>query len=122
MKKSVQQFMKGLKECPVYVDMFSNASDVFVQFAVPADDNIQICFAEYNDPDGYSGYAMVIYYDVKQKKYFEVYGSHCSCYGLEDQWTPEELKFEALELRFKEGIFYTAGELLKRMYDAYMNE
>lgn len=32
----------------------------------------------------------------KEDKLYEVHGSHCSCYGLEGQWSPEETSFEAL--------------------------
>jgi hypothetical protein len=32
-------------------------------------------------------------------KLYEVHGSHCSCYGFEEQWQPEETTFEALAAR-----------------------
>lgn len=32
-------------------------------------------------------------------KLYEVHGSHCSCYGYEGQWLPEETTFEALAAR-----------------------
>lgn len=44
-------------------------------------------WAEY-DNGGYEGSAIVIY--RQGDKVFEVSGGHCSCYGLEDQWAPEE--------------------------------
>jgi len=28
--------------------------------------------------------------DYKTNLYYEVFGSHCSCYGFEGQWEPEE--------------------------------
>lgn len=49
------------------------------------------------DIDGYEGYAFVLY---KQKgKLYEVNGSHCSCYGLEGQWQPEETSLAVLKMR-----------------------
>lgn len=30
---------------------------------------------------------------------------HCSCYGLEDQWEPEETTLEALKHRLENGDF-----------------
>jgi len=42
----------------------------------------------------YSGEAHVIY--RVGDKYFYVSGSHCSCYGLEDQWDPEEYTIDLL--------------------------
>lgn len=44
---------------------------------------------------------------------FEVHGSHCSCYGFEDQFDLESTTTEALKFRIKEGkyssVFYTGG-------------
>lgn len=37
----------------------------------------------------YEGSSYVLFF--KDGKYYEVFGSHCSCYGLEDQWDPEEV-------------------------------
>jgi hypothetical protein len=37
----------------------------------------------------YSGSAYVLF--EKDGKLFSVNGDHCSCNGLEDQWTPEEV-------------------------------
>ena len=34
---------------------------------------------------------------------WEVNGSHCSCYGLEGQWQPEETSAEALRVRLAAG-------------------
>jgi hypothetical protein len=51
----------------------------------------------YEDPDGYSGSAFGLF--VMDGKLYEVHGGHCSCYGLEDQWEPEETTWEALLMR-----------------------
>jgi hypothetical protein len=40
------------------------------------------------DGEGYDGTAEIYY--RRGQKYYHVYGSHCSCYGLEGQWDPEE--------------------------------
>ena len=40
-------------------------------------------------------------------KLFEVEASHCSCYGFEGQWTPEEVTKEAL---LKRNLSWFAGE------------
>lgn len=44
--------------------------------------------------DGYDGYANVLYRNGNA--YFYASGSHCSCYGLEEQWSPEEYTLETL--------------------------
>jgi hypothetical protein len=43
-------------------------------------------------------------------KLWEVHGSHCSCYGFEDQWLPEETSLVALKDRAEKGnVFYCGG-------------
>lgn len=49
----------------------------------------------------YSGDAFVLY--QRDGKLYEVNGSHCSCYGLENQWEPEETTYEELLHRYKKG-------------------
>jgi hypothetical protein len=56
----------------------------------------KVLFASYEYED-YSGYALVLY--SQNEKLYEVNGSHCSCYGLEGQWEPEETNVSALKLR-----------------------
>ncbi len=41
----------------------------------------------------------------KDGKLFEVNGNHCSRYGLDEQWQPEETTIEALEHRLKNDYF-----------------
>lgn len=41
------------------------------------------------------------------RKYFGVYGSHCSCYGFEGQFEPEEHSLEYL--KSKHFSFYCGG-------------
>lgn len=78
------EWNKETHEYPPYV-----VSDGF-----PSDS--QILFASYAD-GGYDGDATVVF--ERDGKLFEVNGSHCSCYGLEDQWIPEETSWEAMALR-----------------------
>lgn len=56
----------------------------------------EILVAAYEN-EGYDGTAMVVY--IKDGKLFEVNGGHCSCHGLEGQWSPEETSLAALEMR-----------------------
>lgn len=57
----------------------------------------EILLASYTYED-YNGDAFVLF--RKDGKLFEVNGGHCSCYGLEGQWDPEETSILALEIRF----------------------
>lgn len=68
--------------------------------AHPEDRNIEILLADYSY-ESYEGSAWVLY--RKDGKLFEVNGGHCSCYGLEGQWEPEETTVESIQHRVKNG-------------------
>jgi hypothetical protein len=93
------------------------AKDVFTEFdgtrwsayreddAIPVEEkpefkDAEILLASYGTPS-YEGYAFVLF--RREGKLYEVNGSHCSCYGLEGQWDPEETTVEALRHRVNEG-------------------
>lgn len=59
-------------------------------------DGVEILFAYYTYED-YSGCAFVLF--SRDGKLYEVNGGHCSCYGLEGQWEPEETTVEAIKKR-----------------------
>jgi len=82
-----------------YLGNWSCKEDVERDFDV-ALPNVRILVACY-DTAPYEGYAYVLF---KQKhKLYEVHGSHCSCYGLEGQWNPEETSLASIRHRVKEG-------------------
>ncbi len=89
----------------MYLGNFTNREDLMSNFNISDADleDVRILFAAYEN-ESYEGYAMVIF--SKDGKLYEVNGSHCSCYGLEDQWKPEETNLEVLKLRK-----YNYGEL-----------
>ncbi len=64
--------------------------------------DINILFASYEYED-YSGNAWVLF--EQEQKLYEVNGSHCSCYGLEGQWEPEDVSLKELEHRLINGTF-----------------
>ena len=66
-------------------------------------ENVRIIAATY-DTGNYEGSAMVVF--RKEGKLYEVHGSHCSCYGLEDNWNPEETSYEALMDRYAKAEDY----------------
>lgn len=59
-------------------------------------EGVNILFASYTY-ENYEGSAFVLF--EKCGALYEVNGSHCSCYGLEGQWNPEETSWEAIKLR-----------------------
>jgi hypothetical protein len=64
--------------------------------------DINILFASYGT-DNYSGDAWVLF--EQNGKLYEVNGGHCSCYGLEGQWEPDEVILVELEHRLLNGTF-----------------
>lgn len=64
-------------------------------------DGIEVLLASYGQ-DNYCGAAFVLF--KKNGILYEVNGSHCSCYGLEGQWEPEETTKEALLHRLASGF------------------
>lgn len=91
---------------PVFEGDFDDAEDVFCQFDVPQgqQEGVEVIYANYEN-EMYDGSATVFFFDRNTEKYYEAYGSHCSCYGLEGQWEPEEICFPELEKRFKGSFF-----------------
>jgi hypothetical protein len=65
-------------------------------------ESANILFASYGQAN-YSGDAFVIF--EENGKLYEVSGSHCSCYGLEGQWSQEEVELKELEHRLLNGTF-----------------
>ena len=90
---------KLLKKAPVFLHLWKDSADVYLDFKEPKHEG-KILFAVYDYFD-YSGKAFILYY--LSGKLYEVNGSHCSCFGLEDQWKPEETTIEVLNLRLEKG-------------------
>ena len=84
----------------IYCGDFSNKADVEAQFHCGSLDDCHILFASYELGD-YCGQAFVLF--VQNARLYEINASHCSCYGLEDQWEPEETMLSALQHRIQHG-------------------
>lgn len=69
------------------------------------------------DTGGWDACAIVVY--EKGDLLFEVNGSHCSCYGYEGQWEPEETSWEALAVR-SWGSFYEEASDIEKIVRAHI--
>lgn len=80
---------------PYFHDLFDSVESIRSEFNEPnaLPDGAVVIAAAYSYED-YSGYAAVVY--VHDGVMYEVYGSHCSCSGLEDQWKPEPVQRDEL--------------------------
>jgi hypothetical protein len=78
----------------------------------------------YYDYEDYSGSAFVLF--KKDGKLYEVNGSHCSCYGLEEcGWDPEETSKEILLYRLDHGNLgteYSYGDERANIFAAELRE
>lgn len=81
-----------------YFELFVSQEDMMQDFAISNEQlkDVEILYACYT-PGDYCGDAHVIF--RKEDKMYEVNGSHCSCFGLEGQWEPEETSVIALLVR-----------------------
>lgn len=81
-----------------YFGLFYDAADVICQFEADekALDNADVLFAAY-EQECYEGSATVVF--RRDGKLYENHGGHCSCDGLEGQWSPEETTVEAFVMR-----------------------
>lgn len=82
----------------VYYELFESQDDVLKEFSINSEqlEGVEILYACYTY-ESYSGDTHVIF--RKDGKLYEVNGGHCSCYGLEGQWEPEETTVAALLFR-----------------------
>jgi hypothetical protein len=80
----------------VYKGNFSDWNSVKENFMIDRKEP-KIVYAEY-DYECYEGYATVVF--KENDNWYYVRGSHCSCYGLENQFVPQllepEIHFKAL--------------------------
>lgn len=74
-----------------YDNYFSNWADVQERFEMNEPEPEEVLYASY-EQEYYEGWADVIYRNGD--KFYWVRGSHCSCFGLEGQWDPEEYSAE----------------------------
>lgn len=88
---------------------FESKKDVLAQYDADKDalDGADLLLAWYGYGD-YDGQSIVLF--RKKGKLYEVNGSHCSCYGLEGQWSPEETSIEAIMKREFFSAPYYDGE------------
>ncbi|MGL5703611.1 MAG: hypothetical protein ACRCW5_10940 [Cetobacterium sp.] len=76
-------------------------------------DDVEILIAAYVYED-YDGSAFVLF--KRDGKLYEVNGSHCSCYGLECQWEPEETTVEALMKRYQKKPYWAGEDFIEKLH------
>ena len=95
---------------PIYMHDFASNADITREFSIPLTtlDGCEVLLAYYHVGSwGCDSSAFVLY--KKDGALFEVNASHCSCYGLENQWEPEGTTVEALAHRASHGSLGSVG-------------
>lgn len=100
----------------MYLEGFKDLSDIARNFCVDKSELGDVIVAAYDTPP-YEGYAFVL--TKIDGKLYEVHGSHCSCYGLENQWEPEPCSKEDLLFRLadKNSCFHCNKDKLKAIIE-----
>lgn len=93
----------------------SSIEDIYEDFAVTKEDveGVEILLASYLYED-YEGDSIVLF--KKDNQLYAVHGSHCSCFGLEGQWDPEETSLEAL-LKIDWSNYGLTPEIIKTILE-----
>lgn len=88
-----------------YFEGFNTVKDVIDEFGAPSADvtDKEILFAYYGY-GSYCGIAEVLF--QRNGKLYEVRASHCSCYGLEGRWYPDEVTWDQLAMRPDHGTYF----------------
>lgn len=79
----------------MYEGIFKSWKDVQEEYKTDYPEPDKVYYASYTNED-YSGDSWVVYRN--NGKYYTVDGGHCSCYGLEGQFDPEEYETKELLL------------------------
>lgn len=81
-----------------FVDGAVNREHVFKEFEKEDDKTIKFVYA--NIDNDYDSSAFILF--RQNRKLYEINASHCSCYGYEGQWEPEECTYKELAARLTE--------------------
>jgi hypothetical protein len=103
---------------PIMLNDWKNLEDMYEDFEeewgsrpshpITDKEDIEVILASYTN-ENYEGEAFVLFRRNSDGKLYEVNGGHCSCYGLEGQWNPEETTVEALGHRLVSGSLGKSG-------------
>lgn len=83
----------------MYLENFESNEDIISNYGGTSEQDLKgakVLLAWYGY-GSYRGSSLILY--TKKGKLYEVNGSHCSCFGLEDQWSPVETSWKALAMR-----------------------
>lgn len=103
----------------VYFEIFNSKKDVLKEYDILESEisEYDVLFAYYTY-EFYEGESLVILKSKTDGNLYEVNGSHCSCYGLEGQWEPEQTTVDALMKR-DTGFF---NDIVKQHIQSHLDK
>lgn len=102
-----------------YDDGFDNWCDIQREFEMDDPEPDEVLYASY-EHEAYEGWSVVIYRNGD--KFYYNYGGHCSCYGLEGQWDPEEYSAELLLAAIEKGRWNIPEFVVSRVKEFLENK
>ena len=102
---------------PIYLNDWRNSGEtgLLADFEIENLGGYEVVLASYTYED-YSGEAYVLL--KKGGKLYEVHGGHCSCYGLEGQFSPEEVDIHSIRHRVEKGTWGEEGKIKEYVLEA----
>lgn len=112
-----------MKNENVFVEGWSNVSEMCNDFQISEQEleGCEIIVAAY-EQGGYEGSAYVLF--EKNGQLYQVSAGHCSCYGLEGSWSPEETSKEAIAHIAANGNYYVnaAGGAVQKIVEEWAKQ
>lgn len=105
----------------MYLEGFSDVEHIFSEYQLTDAQKEfvkQIVYGVYTQED-YEGSSQVVFIGSDNKLY-EVNASHCSCYGLEEQWEPEETSLEYFLERQERNAYVDTNLMLELAQATYV--
>lgn len=106
-----------------YIDGYASAKEYLYEWKdyngpdVEFPESATLLFGYYSSMN-YTGAAFALF--EYEGKLYEVNGYHCSCYGLEGQWKPEETTSKAIRMRKWKDLFHYDEESYAKLYGELM--
>lgn len=105
-----------------FVENFTEVGDIVSNYEGTSEADLKdaVIHLAWYGYGSYSGDSLVIY--EKNGVLYEVNGSHCSCFGLEGQWQPEETTWAALAMRDLNSGYYDGESKAQEILTALIDE
>jgi hypothetical protein len=99
-------------------DGFDDWKDIQEQFEMDDPEPDEVLYASY-EREYYEGWSNVVY--RIGDKFYKNYAAHCSCYGLEGQWEPEDYSAELFVKAYEKSKWSIPVSVVNRVKEFLEN-